>query len=46
MFKFILISIPIDFGIVLTNVDAVLKQQWDNVKSMLKQNWNDVVQSW
>lgn len=44
MFKFILTSIPIDFGIVLTNVDAVLKQQWDNVK--LKQNWNDVVQSW
>ena len=38
MFKLILISIPIDFGIVSTNVEAVLKQHEDNVKSMLKQN--------
>ena len=46
LLKSILFSCQIGFDIALTDVEATLKQRWDNVISSLKQRWNDVVQLW
>ena len=36
----------IGFDIALTNIEATLKQRWDNAISTCKQYWNDIVQRW
>ena len=44
--KSILFTSQIGFDIALTDVEATLKQRWDNVISTLKHRWNDIVQPW
>ena len=44
--KSILFTSQIGFDIALTDVEATLKQHWDNGMSMLKQRWNNILQCW